>query len=116
MPFRFYQFVFVLLSNAEDIKKQADELVAFVRSIVAQLKEAGALSWVLSEDDASEVLADQFPSITACAANFEPTALSGKGIFRDFIKFIISNPDKVVEWVEIIRDLFGLEAPQVEAE
>jgi len=112
MPFRFYQFVFVLLRNAEDIKKQAEELVAFVRAIIAQLKEAGALS----EDRAAESFADQFPNISACAANFEPTALSGKGIFRDFIKFIISNPDKVVEWVEIIRDLFGLEAPQVEAE
>lgn len=112
MPFRFYQFVFVLLSNAEDIKKQAEELVAFVRAIIAQLKEAGALS----EDAAVESYAQQFPTIAECSTTFENVALNGSGIFRDFIKFIISNPDKVVEWVEIIRDLFGLEAPQVEAE
>jgi hypothetical protein len=103
------RFVLFLVSNAEDITRELTELIAFARGLIekykaGQVEALGAVpenlgAWFRSYEDLQ-------------AQGEEPSATDVKalGIFRDFFKFVIENPEKAIAWLELILDLVGKKA------
>ena len=100
------RFVLFLVSNAEDITR---ELIDFARGLIEKYKagQVEALGTVPADLEA------WFRSYEDLQAQTEePIAHDVKalGIFRDFFKFVIENPEKAIEWLELILDLIGKKA------
>ncbi len=103
---KFLQFVLFLLRNAEDIQQQIEDLLAFVRNLIDDF------NGVDSEPTFGGHYAEN-PIVSAANAFEASTAIEGTyaagGFLRDFAKWVIENPEKVLEFILVIKSLFGKE-------
>lgn len=101
------QFVFFLLSNGDGILEQVNQLRRFVDYLIDNYSDEVVSASVVDNVDVDQ-LATQFSGVYSACDRIEDmrpgmTADVGRrGAFRDLIRFVIENPEKIKQIIDLI--------------
>lgn len=106
------QFVFFILKHGDKIAEQLDQLKELVDWLIENYEDTDEARAMSDSSVDLDAIADKFPEVAAACEQCvgQRTRASSfvgrRGAFADLIKWIIENPDQVIELINFFRDLF----------